>query len=117
MNDFGIIGFFLLGGLAFAFLALFLSWLLSPHNSSDIKSSTYECGLETEGYTWVQFKIQYFLYALVFVAFDVETVFLFPWAVAFKSLPLFALVEMVIFIAILALGLWYMWREGALEWN
>ena len=116
-NDFGIIGIFLLGGIAFVLVALVLSWLLSPHKGNIEKETTYECGVDTEGVTWIQFKIQYFLYALIFVAFDVETVFLYPWAVAFNSLGLFAFVEMIIFVGILALGLWYVWKDGALEWN
>ena len=81
-----------------------------------MKSSTYECGLETVGETWVQFRVQYYIYALVFVIFDIETVFLYPWAVAYNKLGLFALVEMFIFLAILAGGLIYAWRKGALEW-
>ncbi len=117
INEYGIIGIFLLGGIAFTLVCLVLSWLLSPHKRSVVKESTYECGLETSGVTWVQFKIQYFLYALVFVAFDVETVFLFPWAVAFNCLGMFAFAEMLVFVVILVLGLWYMWKEGALEWN
>lgn len=115
--EFGILGVFLLGGLGFALIALFPNWLLRPKKPSREKETTYECGLDTEGPTWIQFKVSYFLYALIFVAFDVETVFLFPWAVAFKSLGLFALIEMFIFIAILAIGLWYAWKKGALEWR
>ena len=72
--------------------------------------------METVGDTWVQFKVQYYLYALVFLVFDVETVFLFPWAVAYDILPLFAVIEGVLFVLILAIGLVYAWRKGALEW-
>ena len=115
--EFGTLGIFLLGGLAFALMAILPNWLLSPKNPNREKERTYECGLDTQGPTWIQFKISYFLYALIFVVFDVETVFLYPWAVAFKSLGLFALIEMVIFMAILGLGLWYAWKEGALEWK
>ena len=68
------------------------------------------------GDAWVQFKVQYYIYALVFVVFDIETVFLFPWAVAYNKLPLFAVIEGVIFILILAVALIYVWRKGALEW-
>ena len=116
-SDYGLIGFFLLGGVAFALISLLMSWMVRPHKRSARKESTYECGVETQGTTWVQFKIQYFLYALVFVAFDVETIFLFPWAVAFRYMGLFAFVEMIVFVAILAIGLWYVWQEGALEWS
>lgn len=116
-KEFAVIGIFLLGGIAFALIGIVTNWLLSPKKPNPVKESTYECGPETQGPTWVQFKINYFLYALIFVAFDIETVFLYPWAVAFKSLGLFAFVEMIVFIAILAVGLWYAWKEGALEWK
>lgn len=81
-----------------------------------VKLMTYECGLETQGDTWVQFKLSYFMYALIFVAFDVETIFLYPWAAKFQTMGLFGIVEMFIFIAILLIGFWYAWKEGALEW-
>ena len=72
--------------------------------------------METVGDTWVQFKVQYYIYALVFLVFDIETVFLFPWAVAFDKLELFMVLEGVLFIAILLAGLVYAWRKGVLEW-
>ena len=117
ITNYGIIGIFLLGGITFVLFSLALSWLIRPHKRSSEKESTYECGLDTEGTTWVQFKMQYFMYALIFVAFDVETVFLIPWAIAFHTLGLFAFIEIIIFIGILGLGLWYVWKEGALEWS
>lgn len=111
MGIFAIIAFALpVGGLAMA-------WLVRPKRPNPRKNATYECGMETIGDTWVQFKAQYYLYALVFVVFDVEAVFLFPWAVAYNRLGLYALGEMVLFIAILAAGLLYAWRKGALEWH
>ncbi len=97
-------------------LPLVLAWALRPRKPNPIKSSTYECGIQTYGDTWVQFKAQYYIYALVFVLFDVETVFLFPWAMVYNQLPLFAIVEMLVFIAILAGALIYAWRKGDLEW-
>jgi NADH:ubiquinone oxidoreductase subunit 3 (subunit A) len=78
---------------------------------------TYECGIETFGDTWVQFKAQYYIFALVFLIFDVEIVFLYPWAAAFDQLPLFAVIEGVIFILLLVAGLLYAWRKGTLEWQ
>ena len=72
--------------------------------------------MEAIGDIWVQFKVQYYLYALAFVIFDIETVFLYPWAVAYGQLGLFALFEMVVFLAILTIGLVYAWKKGALEW-
>lgn len=105
-------------GIIFPLILLGVSRILHAdhRNPTPIKLSTYECGLETQGDTWVQFKISYFMYALIFVAFDVETIFLYPWAVQFQSLGLFAIVEMFIFIAILLIGYLYAWKEGALEW-
>jgi NADH-quinone oxidoreductase subunit A len=94
-----------------------LARFLAPHKPNPIKLQTYECGMETVGDTWVQFKVQYYVYALVFLIFDIETVFLFPWAVAFDALPLFAVLEGVLFILILFGGLIYTWRKGALEWS
>ncbi len=115
-NPFISIGLFIVVAVVFPFIALGLAWVLRPKKPNPIKSQTYECGLETYGDTWVQFRAQYYLFALIFVIFDVETVFLYPWAVAYNQLPLFALVEMFVFLAILVMGLVYAWRKGALEW-
>lgn len=108
---------FLVGALFVAVGALAFNWVLRPKKPQvGEQRETYECGLKTQGPTWVQFRAGYFLYALIFLLFDVETVFLYPWAVKFQALGLFAFVEMFIFIAILVLGLWYAWKEGGLEW-
>ncbi len=88
-----------------------------PRKPNAIKSSTYECGLDTIGPTWVQFNFRYYYFALLFVVFDIEMVFLFPWAVQFRQLKLFGLLEMVIFILILLVGFAYAWKKGALEWK
>jgi NADH-quinone oxidoreductase subunit A len=111
------IAIFFLVTLVVPIVGLALAWALRPKKPNPIKNSTYECGMETIGDTWVQFKAQYYLYALIFVVFDVEVVFLFPWAVAYNKLGLYALVEMALFIAILLGGLLYAWRKGALEWR
>ena len=110
------IGIFLLLAPVFPALALIIPRLIAPRKPNRIKQQTYECGIETVGDTWVQFKSQYYIYALVFLVFDVEIVFLYPWAVAFNILPLFAVLEGVLFILILVGGLLYAWRKGALEW-
>ena len=110
------IGVFLLLAPVFPAAALLVPRLIAPKKPNPIKSQTYECGMETVGNTWVQFKAQYYIFALVFLVFDVETVFLFPWAVAFDKLPLFAVFEGILFILILMAGLIYAWREGALKW-
>lgn len=117
MKDFGAIGFLLCVAVVFPVMPLIISRLLQPRHATAQKLSTYECGVEPVGRAWVQFKASYFLYALVFVVFDVETVFLYPWAVQFRSLGLFAVIEMMIFIGILLIGLAYAWKKGALEWK
>lgn len=117
MNDgWMFIAIFLVLAPIFPGLALLIPRLLAPKRPSPLKSQTYECGIETYGDTYVQFKVQYYIFALVFLIFDVEVVFLFPWAIAFNRLPLFAVLEGVIFILILAGGLIYSWRKGYLEW-
>ena len=110
------VAFLLPIGLVIPAVPILLAALLSPHKPNSIKQSTYECGVETVGETWVQFKVQYYIFALVFVVFDVEAVFLFPWAAAYSILPLYMVLEGVLFILILAAGLIYAWRKGALEW-
>ena len=110
------IGVFLILAPVFPALALVIPRVIAPRKPNSIKSQAYECGIETVGDTWVQFKVQYYVFALVFLIFDVETVFLFPWAVAFDFLPLFAVLEGVLFILILVGGLVYAWRKGAFEW-
>jgi NADH:ubiquinone oxidoreductase subunit 3 (subunit A) len=116
-QDFYTVLIFLgLGGI-FGVAALIVNWLVRPKNPTRDKIRTYECGLETQGQTWVQFKISYFLYALVFLVFDVETIFLYPFAVLFKSLGGPELIAVAIFLLILVIGLWYEWKEGALQWK
>ena len=116
-NQYLFIGFFILFALVFPVLPIVLAHFVAPKKPSKIKNATYECGLEAEGEPWIQFRIQYYIYALIFVIFDVETVFIYPWAVAFKQLGLFAFVEMILFIAILAVGLIYAWRKKFLEYE
>ncbi|MFZ5856132.1 MAG: NADH-quinone oxidoreductase subunit A [Chloroflexota bacterium] len=110
------IGLFLIVGALIPAAAIILAAVLSPRKPNPIKESTYECGIETVGENWVQFKAQYYIFALIFLVFDVETVFLFPWAVSLNQLGLFAVVEGIVFIGILFAGLVYAWRKGMLEW-
>ena len=93
-----------------------IAQILQPRRPNRLKRETYECGIETVGDAWVQFKVQYYLYAIVFLVFDIEAVFLFPWAAAYNQLGLYAFFEMVVFIALLGVALLYAWRKGALEW-
>jgi NADH:ubiquinone oxidoreductase subunit 3 (subunit A) len=116
-NEWLYIGIFMVVSLGLPAVAIFMAGLLAPKKSNSIKISTYECGLETEGETWVQFKAQYYLIGLVFLVFDIETVFLYPWAIAFDKIGLFAVLEGVLFILILAAGLLYAWKKGAFEWS
>ena len=110
------IGIFFLVAPLIPAVAILVPRLIAPRKPNPIKLDTYECGLETVGDSRVQFKVQYYIFALVFLIFDVETVFLFPWAVAFKQLELFMVVEGIVFILILLAGLVYAWRKGVLEW-
>ena len=116
LSDWLYIGLFLVIAPALPAVAIILAGLLAPRKPNKIKNQTYECGMETVGDTWVQFKAQYYVFGLIFLVFDVETVFLYPWAVAFKLIPLWGVLEAILFIAILAVGLVYAWRKGALEW-
>ncbi len=115
--DYLILGGFVLIGLLFTAATVTVSNILSPTAPSAEKATTYECGSQPIGPPWVQFRVGYYVYALLFVVFDIETVFLYPWAVAFNQMGLFMLVEMVIFVSILAFGLVYAWKEGALAWR
>jgi NADH-quinone oxidoreductase subunit A len=110
------IGMLLLGAIGFAMAPVIVMGILGPKKRSSNKADTYECGLLTTGETWVRFRIQYYIYAIMFLVFDIETVFLYPWAVAYGGLGIFALVEMVIFLLILAVGLVYAWAKGVLRW-
>jgi NADH-quinone oxidoreductase subunit A len=122
LDRYGIVALFAVMAVLFPAIPLVLSWLINPKKPNKSKLSTYECGLEFEDFpeqaqqVWVQFRVQYFIYAIMFVVFDIEVVFLYPWAVAYNALGVFALVEMVIFLAILVLALAYAWRKGLLEW-
>ena len=116
MSQWIYIGLFLIVGFLIPVGAIAAAWILGPKKPNPIKQSTYECGIETVGDSWVQFKAQYYIFALVFLVFDVETVFLFPWAVRLGQLGLFAVIEGIIFILILIAGFVYTWRKGMLEW-
>lgn len=117
LNDWLYIGIFMVLAIAMPAAAIFIAAILSPRKPNPIKNSTYECGIETVGETWVQFKAQYYIYALIFLVFDVEVIFLYPWAVAYNQLTLFGVIEAILFILILLGGLLFLWRKGALEWK
>ena len=111
------ISIFVLFAIVFPLLPIVLAHFVAPKKPSKLKNASYECGLEASGDSWIQFRVQYYLYALIFVIFDIEAIFIYPWAVAFKQLGFFAFVEMILFIAILAVGLVYAWKKKVLEWE
>jgi len=107
---------FFAAGVGLVFVAVTLSRLLAPRNPTPLKNSTYECGEEPKGSPWVRFNTRFYVIALIFLVFDVEVLFLFPWAVNMRRMGLFAWVDMAIFIIILAIGLAYVWAKRDLEW-
>ncbi len=117
LDNWLFIGFLVIVAAGLPYLVILLSRLVAPKKPNSMKLDTYECGMETVGDTWVQFKAQYYIYALVFLIFDVEIIFLYPWAVAFDKLELLGVAAGVLFIFLLADGLIYAWRKGTLEWS
>jgi NADH-quinone oxidoreductase subunit A len=122
LNEFGRTGILLIFAVLFPALPLMVSFAfrllrIRPEAPDPVKSDTYECGVETEGDSWVQFNFRYYLVALIFVVFDVEVVFLYSWAVAFPDKLVVGFVEAMTFIGILVLGYVYAWRKHALEWR
>ena len=103
-------------GIAFAGAGILLSLAVAKTSKNSQKGETYECGIPTTGTSWIQFNVGYYLFALIFLIFDVELVFMYPWAVAAKATGMFALIEIIIFMFILFLGLLYAWKKGALKW-
>ncbi|MCG3158695.1 MAG: NAD(P)H-quinone oxidoreductase subunit 3, chloroplastic [bacterium] len=118
--DFGTALVFFIVGAAFIGITLLISRLLQPRNPTAAKMSTYECGEQPIGESWIQFNNRFYVIALIFLIFDVEIAVLFPWAAVFKQLNqygAFAFVEMAVFVSILLFGLAYVWRKGDLEWD
>ncbi len=115
--DHVVLATFIFVGVFFVIATISASHLLARSKHDEAKLSTYECGSEPVGPPWVQFRVGYYVYALLFVVFDIETVFLYPWAAAFGQMGIFIVVEMFVFIGILAAGLAYAWKEGALRWR
>ena len=111
----------LIAAVGFALTPLALAWIwakkFSPRKPGHDKNAIYECGLESKGDAWVQFKAEYYLYAIVFLIFDVETIFLLPFAVAFTKLSAAAFVTMMVFIFLLVIGLVWAWQKGVLNWK
>jgi NADH-quinone oxidoreductase subunit A len=116
-EDYITVAVFAGAGILLVAVALGAGALLRPKKPSDTKSQSYECGVDPVGGGWSQSHVRYYIFALLFLIFDVEAVFIFPWAVQLESLGTFALVEMMIFVAILLAGLVYAVRKGVLKWE
>jgi NADH:ubiquinone oxidoreductase subunit 3 (subunit A) len=110
------IGIFVLVAIGFLVVNLLVWKIIRPSRYSEEKLTTYECGENPTGSAWIQFNIRFYVFALIFIVFDVEAVFLLPWAVVFRQLGPLAFIEGLVFIAILAVALAYVWRKGDLEW-
>ena len=111
------VGLLTLVGVVLAGAPLILAKFVAAKKPGKSKTQAYECGLESTGDPWVQFRVQYYIYALLFVIFDVEVLFLYPWALVWQQLGVVALIEMVVFLAILGVGLAYAWKKGVLQWE
>ena len=103
--------------IALVAIALGIARAIAPRSYNPQKGEAYECGIPTRGKSWMQFKVGYYLFAILFLMFDVETVFLFPWAAVVQDLGIYGLVSILFFLLILVLGLAYAWKKGALEWK
>lgn len=112
----GVLILLIICGVAFAGGGIILSWAIAKRSTNLVKGEPYECGIPTSGTSWIQFNVGYYLFALIFLVFDVELVFMYPWAVVVKSVAMVGLVEIVIFMFILFMGLLYAYRKGALKW-
>jgi NADH-quinone oxidoreductase subunit A len=117
LTEFGRVLIFLIVGGVFVAGGLIVAWLLRPNRPYPSKLTTYECGETPIGDTRVRFNIRFYIIALIFLIFDVEVVFLFPWATVYKNLGWFALIEMLVFLFILFVGYAYVWRKGDLDWD
>jgi NADH-quinone oxidoreductase subunit A len=117
LSDFGQVLVFFLLGIVFVAAGLAFAWLIRPHRPYPSKLTSYECGEEPLGNTRGRFNIRFYVVTLIFLIFDVEVVFLFPWATVYKSLGWFAYVEMLVFLGILFVGYAYVWRKGDLDWD
>ena len=121
-RQYGLIAIFIVVAIGVPISMLTMSWMagrigLRPNNPTAVKSETYECGVEAIGGRWELFNFRYYMFAILFVIFDVEVVFLYPWATKFLQLELFALIEMAVFVGILVVGLAYAWRKNDLDWG
>ena len=116
-RDFGTVFFTSIVAIIFVIVPLVIAWLVAPSNKTKEKLETYECGEVVEGSAWLQFNIRFYVIALIFLIFDVEVVFLFPWAVSLGGIGALGFWSMMIFLGVLTIGFIYEWKKGALEWE
>jgi NADH-quinone oxidoreductase subunit A len=114
--DFGSVLALLTIAVLFVFVTLVFSWIVRPSKPSPEKASTYECGEQPIGSSWIKFNLRFYVIALIFIIFEVEVLVLFPWALIYKQLSWLGFVEMLIFVGILLLALAYLWKQGDLDW-
>ena len=117
LTEFGKAFIFILLGGIFVALGLFGAWIFRPHRPYPEKNATYECGEEPVGSAWIRLNVRFYVIALVFLIFDVEVAFLFPWALIYRHLGLFGFLEMAVFLLILLVGYAYVWVKGDLDWD
>jgi len=117
LTDFGKILIFFIIGALFVAAGMFTAWILRPRRPYPGKLAPYECGEEPIGDAWVRFNVRFYVVALIFLVFDVEVVFLFPWALVYRGLGLFGFIEMAVFLLILLVGFAYVWAKGDLDWD
>jgi NADH-quinone oxidoreductase subunit A len=117
LTEFGKVFIFLIIGALFVAAGMFVSWILRPHRPYPGKIAPYECGEDPVGDAWVRFNVRFYVIALIFLIFDVEVVFLFPWALVYRSFGLFGFLEMAVFLGILIVGYIYVWVKGDLDWD
>src|ERR1700733_3421346 len=120
-NPYLLLAVFIVAALVFALMPLLLAYLwarvFSPNKPGPNKNAVYECGLESKGDAWIRFRSEYYLYGIIFLIFDVETIFLLPFAAAFTALPVGAFIAMMVFLLLLVEGLVWAWRKGILTWG
>ncbi|SPJ15448.1 NADH-quinone oxidoreductase subunit A [Syntrophobacter sp. SbD2] len=117
MTDFLAVTLYLVAGLVFAVVPLIVSVLVARRGRGALREATYESGMETIGSAWIQFTVVYYIYALIFLAFDVDVLYLFPVALAYGKYGFRDLIEVIIFVGILSLAIVYAWRKGVFEWK
>jgi NADH-quinone oxidoreductase subunit A len=117
LTEFGKVFIFLIIGALFVAAGMFVSWILRPHRPYPGKIAPYECGEDPVGDAWVRFNVRFYVIALIFLIFDVEVVFLFPWALVYRNFGLFGFFEMAVFLGILIVGFVYVWVKGDLDWD